>query len=91
MDRHEKTIHFNGKKMQCSHCLKLFRDKTDLNRHLTSVHSSERLFLCLFCGKGFGTQKNLSTHVKVCCLGPTQPVAEELLSNIEHSQESEDE
>ncbi|XP_030068771.1 zinc finger and BTB domain-containing protein 46 isoform X2 [Microcaecilia unicolor] len=68
MDRHEKTIHCNGKKMQCSHCHKLFRDKTDLNRHLVSVHSNERSFLCIFCGKGFGTQKNLTTHMKVCCL-----------------------
>ncbi|KAH0619276.1 hypothetical protein JD844_019196 [Phrynosoma platyrhinos] len=91
MDRHEKTIHFNRKKMQCSHCLKLFRDKTDLNRHLMSVHSSERLFWCLFCGKGFGTQKNLTTHMKVCCLGSTQPVAEELLNSIDQSQDSDEE
>ncbi|XP_025057435.1 zinc finger and BTB domain-containing protein 46 isoform X1 [Alligator sinensis] len=57
MDRHEKTIHFNCKKVQCSNCLKMFRDKTDLNRHLTSVHSNEHTFVSLFCGKGFGTQK----------------------------------
>lgn len=91
MDRHEKTIHFNWKKMQCPRCLKLFRDKTDLNRHLMSVHSNERLFMCVFCGKGFGTQKNLNTHVKVCYLGSTQPVAEEQLSSSEQNQESDDE
>lgn len=83
MDRHEKTIHFNRKKMQCSACLKLFRDKTDLNRHLMSVHSSERSFMCLFCGKSFGTQKNLTTHMKVCYLGS--------MNNIDQNQESDDE
>ncbi|KAL8179711.1 UNVERIFIED_CONTAM: hypothetical protein K2H54_071601 [Gekko kuhli] len=91
MDRHEKTIHFNRKKMQCPHCLKLFRDKTDLNRHLVSVHSRERSFACLFCGKGFGTQKNLATHMKVCYLGSAQPVAEELLNDLDQDQESEEE
>ncbi|XP_033009681.1 zinc finger and BTB domain-containing protein 46 isoform X1 [Lacerta agilis] len=91
MDRHEKTIHFNRKKMQCPRCLKLFRDKTDLNRHLMSVHSSERSFMCLFCGKGFGTQKNLSTHLKVCYLGSTPPVAEGFLNRIDQNQESDDE
>ncbi|XP_053100737.1 zinc finger and BTB domain-containing protein 46 isoform X2 [Hemicordylus capensis] len=91
MDRHEKTIHFNRKKMQCPRCLKLFRDKTDLNRHLMSVHSSERSFTCIFCGKGFGTQKNLTTHMKVCYLGSTQAVAEEFLNCIDQNQESDDE
>ncbi|XP_008108444.1 zinc finger and BTB domain-containing protein 46 isoform X1 [Anolis carolinensis] len=90
MDRHEKTIHFNRKKMQCPHCFKLFRDKTDLNRHLMSVHSSERLFMCLFCGKGFGTQKNCTSHMKVCYLTSTQPIPEELLNSINQSQESDD-
>nr|XP_033819180.1 zinc finger and BTB domain-containing protein 46 isoform X2 [Geotrypetes seraphini] len=76
MDRHEKTIHCNGKKMQCSYCHKLFRDKTDLNRHLVSVHSNDRSFLCILCGKGFGTRKNLTTHMKVCYLnlGSNHPV-----------------
>ncbi|XP_060086575.1 zinc finger and BTB domain-containing protein 46 isoform X1 [Heteronotia binoei] len=91
MDRHEKTIHFNRKKMQCPRCLKLFRDKTDLNRHLMSVHSRERSFACLFCGKGFGTQKNLATHMKLCYLGSVQPVAEELLNNLDQDQESDEE
>ena len=67
MDRHEKTIHFNCKKMQCPSCTKLFRDKTDLTWHLVSVHSIERAFVCLLCGKGLGTQKNLARHAKVCC------------------------
>lgn len=69
MDRHEKTVHFNCKKMRCPNCAKLFRDKTDLKRHLTSVHSNEPAFVCLFCGKGFGTQRNLANHGKVCYLG----------------------
>ncbi|XP_031445185.1 zinc finger and BTB domain-containing protein 46 isoform X2 [Phasianus colchicus] len=59
MDRHEKTIHFNCKKMQCP---KPFRDKTDLTQHLVSVHSIERAFVCLLCG--LGTQKNLARHAK---------------------------
>uniref|UniRef100_A0A8B9NVM0 Zinc finger and BTB domain containing 46 n=2 Tax=Apteryx owenii TaxID=8824 RepID=A0A8B9NVM0_APTOW len=43
MDRHEKTIHFNCKKMQCPNCAKLFRDKTDLNRHLIQrVHGDQK-------------------------------------------------
>ncbi|XP_036389628.1 zinc finger and BTB domain-containing protein 46 isoform X1 [Megalops cyprinoides] len=66
-DRHEKTIHFKRKMMQCAYCLKHFRDRTDLNRHLSSVHSSERVFACPVCGKAFSTQKNLATHAKVCC------------------------
>lgn len=66
-DRHEKTIHFKRKMMQCAYCMKHFRDRTDLNRHLSSVHSSERVFSCPVCGKAFSTQKNLATHAKVCC------------------------
>ncbi|XP_034732258.1 uncharacterized protein zbtb46 isoform X2 [Etheostoma cragini] len=66
-DRHEKTIHFKKKLMQCVYCLKNFRDRTDLHRHLSSVHSKERGHTCPACAKAFSTQKNLSTHVKVCC------------------------
>lgn len=69
MEHHEKTVHFHCKKMQYPSCAKLFRDKTDLNRHLLSVHSSERAFVCLCCGKGFSMQKSLSSHVKMCYLG----------------------
>ncbi|KAM7411729.1 hypothetical protein PAMA_021624 [Pampus argenteus] len=66
-DRHEKTIHFKKKMMQCVYCLKHFRDRTDLHRHLSSVHSKERGHTCPACAKAFSTQKNLATHVKVCC------------------------
>lgn len=66
-DRHEKTIHFKKKLMQCVYCLKHFRDRTDLHRHLSSVHSKERGHTCPTCAKAFSTQKNLATHVKVCC------------------------
>ncbi|XP_062248673.1 uncharacterized protein zbtb46 isoform X1 [Platichthys flesus] len=66
-DRHEKTIHFKKKLMQCLYCLKHFRDRTDLHRHLSSVHSKERGHTCPACAKAFSTQKNLATHVKVCC------------------------
>lgn len=66
-DRHEKTIHFKKKLMQCVCCLKHFRDRTDLHRHLSSVHSKERGHTCPACAKAFSTQKNLATHVKVCC------------------------
>ncbi|XP_061836914.1 uncharacterized protein zbtb46 isoform X1 [Nerophis lumbriciformis] len=66
-DRHEKTIHFKKKLMQCVYCLKHFRDRTDLHRHLSSVHSKERGHICPACAKSFSTQKNLATHVKVCC------------------------
>ena len=66
-DRHEKTIHFKKKLMQCMYCLKHFRDRTDLHRHLSSVHSKERGHTCPACAKAFSTQKNLATHVKVCC------------------------
>ncbi|XP_072222902.1 uncharacterized protein zbtb46 isoform X1 [Leuresthes tenuis] len=66
-DRHEKTIHYKKKLMQCVYCLKHFRDRTDLHRHLSSVHSKERGHTCPACAKAFSTQKNLATHVKVCC------------------------
>lgn len=66
-DRHEKTIHFKKKLMQCVYCLKHFRDRTDLHRHLSSVHSKERGHACPACAKTFSTQKNLATHIKVCC------------------------
>ncbi|XP_051912390.1 uncharacterized protein zbtb46 isoform X2 [Hippocampus zosterae] len=66
-DRHEKTIHFKKKLMQCVYCLKHFRDRTDLHRHLSSVHSKERGHVCPACAKSFSTQKNLATHIKVCC------------------------
>lgn len=66
-DRHEKTIHFKKKLMQCAYCLKHFRDRTDLHRHLSSVHSKERGHACPACAKAFSTQKNLATHIKVCC------------------------
>ncbi|XP_057714551.1 uncharacterized protein zbtb46 isoform X2 [Corythoichthys intestinalis] len=66
-DRHEKTIHFKKKLMQCVYCLKHFRDRTDLQRHLSSVHSKEKGHVCPACTKSFSTQKNLTTHIKVCC------------------------
>ncbi|XP_041112529.1 zinc finger and BTB domain-containing protein 46-like isoform X1 [Polyodon spathula] len=71
-DRHEKTIHFKRKMMQCDFCLKHFRDRTDLNRHLSSVHSRERIFTCSICNKSFSTQKNLATHMKVCSQSSAQ-------------------
>ncbi|XP_076851158.1 zinc finger and BTB domain-containing protein 46 isoform X1 [Brachyhypopomus gauderio] len=72
-DRHEKTIHFKRKLMQCAYCLKHFRDRTDLNRHLSSVHSSERVYACPACTRAFSTQKNLATHAKICCQAATAP------------------
>ncbi|XP_077568486.1 uncharacterized protein zbtb46 isoform X2 [Stigmatopora nigra] len=66
-DRHEKTIHFKKKLMQCVYCLKHFRDRTDLQRHLSSVHSKEKGHVCPACAKSFSTQKNLATHIKICC------------------------
>ncbi|PKU28720.1 zinc finger and btb domain-containing protein 46 isoform x1 [Limosa lapponica baueri] len=91
MDRHEKTIHFNCKKMQCPNCAKLFRDKTDLNRHLMSVHSNERTFGCLFCGKGFGTHKNLANHLKACCyLGSARLGGLELLDSVGQNEDPEE-
>ncbi|XP_023281055.1 zinc finger and BTB domain-containing protein 46 [Seriola lalandi dorsalis] len=74
-DRHEKTIHFKKKLMQCVYCLKHFRDRTDLHRHLSSVHSKERGHTCPACAKAFSTQKNLATHVKVCCQVGSMPGA----------------
>ncbi|KAG7228168.1 hypothetical protein INR49_013331 [Caranx melampygus] len=74
-DRHEKTIHFKKKLMQCVYCLKHFRDRTDLHRHLSSVHSNERGHTCPACAKAFSTQKNLATHVKVCCQVGSMPGA----------------
>ncbi|XP_026875019.2 histone-lysine N-methyltransferase MECOM-like [Electrophorus electricus] len=72
-DRHEKTIHFNRKRMRCAYCLKHFRDRTDLNRHLSSVHSSERVYACPACARTFSTQKNLATHTKICCQAASGP------------------
>ncbi|KAJ3585794.1 hypothetical protein NHX12_012203 [Muraenolepis orangiensis] len=72
-DRHEKTVHFKRKPMQCVYCLKPFRDRTDLQRHLSSVHSQERGHTCPACTKAFSTQKNLATHVKVCCQAGMEP------------------
>lgn len=74
-DRHEKTIHFKKKLMQCVYCMKHFRDRTDLHRHLSSVHSKERGHTCPACAKAFSTQKNLATHVKVCCQMGSTPGA----------------
>ncbi|XP_061667421.1 uncharacterized protein zbtb46 isoform X1 [Syngnathoides biaculeatus] len=74
-DRHEKTIHFKKKLMQCVYCLKHFRDRTDLHRHLSSVHSKERGHVCPACAKSFSTQKNLATHIKVCCQVGSMPGA----------------
>ncbi|XP_028850461.1 zinc finger and BTB domain-containing protein 46 isoform X1 [Denticeps clupeoides] len=83
-DRHEKTIHFKRKLMQCAYCLKHFRDRTDLNRHLSSVHSSERVYACPGCGRTFSTQKNLATHAKVCCRATTPtPVPTQLLWGLQ--------
>lgn len=83
-DRHEKTIHFKKKLMQCIYCLKHFRDRTDLHRHLSSVHSKERGHTCAACAKAFSTQKNLATHVKLCCQVGAVPGA--ILGGSETSQ-----
>ena len=48
----------------CTYCNKLFRDKSDLNRHIRT-HTGEKPFVCPKCYAAFTRQDSLRKHVSV--------------------------
>lgn len=52
---------------QCVKCLKTFRDKSDLDRHLSRLHPCDKDgFTCESCNKIFTRKDNLVRHLKTC-------------------------
>jgi DNA-directed RNA polymerase subunit RPC12/RpoP len=53
-----------NKTNECPVCLRLFKRKDTLKRHLTT-HTGEREFVCPTCGKDFSTPQSLKQHEMV--------------------------
>mmetsp|Transcript_2972 Transcript_2972/g.4066 ORF Transcript_2972/g.4066 Transcript_2972/m.4066 type:complete len:282 (+) Transcript_2972:114-959(+) len=49
--------------LQCSHCPKLFQNKSRLERHMRS-HTGERPFQCSVCGDRFKQKCHLTVHLR---------------------------
>lgn len=52
------------KVMKCTHCVKSFTHKGDLNKHLRK-HTGEQPFACSTCEKKFGNTSNLARHMRL--------------------------
>ena len=49
------------KRVSCSYCGKLFRDKWTLERH-HRVHTGVKPFVCSVCGRGFSQKVSMKFH-----------------------------
>ena len=62
---HMKGVHMIHKYgVQCSHCDKFFRSKSDLKNHIDSNHTEgvQSKFVCKICGKDCSNRVNLNSH-----------------------------
>lgn len=57
--------HSNEKKFQCEHCLKGFKEKREMIRHLHLVHTKKRPFQCDQCPRAFAFRYMLNRHLQV--------------------------
>jgi uncharacterized Zn-finger protein len=81
LDRHDKEQHYGSKvnfayvehvedmeglsSVNCELCLKTFKRKSDLKRHILSIHSeAPKKVTCNICGKTFSRNFTLNRHMK---------------------------
>lgn len=64
--QHELLSHFTGKLYKCTLCVKVFKYKFNLNRHIKKHNNdqSER-YRCLICGKNIINKYNFNMHVRI--------------------------
>lgn len=60
-------IHLEKRPYDCSQCELRFRQKTDLNYHISSKHTAieDYRFKCEYCGKKFARKYSLNLHTKL--------------------------
>ncbi len=53
----------NGSAFSCDKCLRSFKRKGDLKRHVCRVHEKIRDAICPVCSKAFGEDYNMRRHI----------------------------
>jgi KRAB domain-containing zinc finger protein len=64
LSSHNRIVHMNERKYDCSMCDKKFGKKSGLDRHILTVHEKQRNFACSLCDKAFGEKAQLQKHTK---------------------------
>ncbi len=57
-----KCLHHNKRRFSCLECGKTFRDKYDLNAHISHVHKGVK-YPCDICGKLFTAKNSVKKHI----------------------------
>ena len=58
------VIHSGEKAFSCNLCEKVFKHKSNLNRHMV-IHSGEKGFSCNLCEKAFAEKGTLKKHMVI--------------------------
>src|SRR4051812_25375434 len=77
LDKHISESHADalllaaeGKTYNCTLCMKVYRSKLGLNRHM-EIHADEKKHVCERCEEGFNLHNYLYLHQKTCVAGDT--------------------
>ncbi len=61
---HKRNVHNpNLKKLQCDECGRVYKYRSDLDRHRLAAHKPKQ-FICDLCGNKFATPESLKVHEK---------------------------
>lgn len=61
LPRHSRSALENTRQFKCNHCLKRFKRRYELDRHLR-IHSTTQAFRCLFCKHHFSRKDSLQVR-----------------------------